>query len=44
MDVVLELLEQVVCQAHGPVGVMSDSAIDDFNFYHFFVALQMDIC
>ena len=34
LDIVLEFLEQVVCQAHGPVGVMSNSAVDDFDVYH----------
>ena len=34
LDVVLELFEQFVCQAHGPVGVVSNSAIDDFDVYH----------
>ena len=30
-DVRLELLEQFICQANGPVGVMSDRAVKDFN-------------
>jgi hypothetical protein len=34
LKLVLEFLEQVVCQAHGPVGVMSYSAVDDFDFDH----------
>lgn len=33
-DQVLELLEQVICQANGPVGIMSDCAINDLNFEH----------
>jgi len=28
----LKAFEQFVCQAHGPVGEMSDSAINDGNF------------
>ena len=31
-DRVLKLLEQLGCQADGPVGIVSDRAIDDFNF------------
>jgi hypothetical protein len=31
LDVVLERLKQVICQAHGPVGVVSYSAVDDFD-------------
>ena len=30
-DLVLEILEQVGRQAHGPVGVVSYSAVDDFD-------------
>lgn len=30
----LELLEQIIHQAYGPAGIMSDRAIDDFNFEH----------
>ena len=33
-DQVLELLEQVICQANGPVGIVSDSAINDLNLEH----------
>ena len=33
-DQVLELLEQIVRQAHGPAGVVSDGAVDDLNFEH----------
>jgi hypothetical protein len=33
-DQVLELLEQVICQANGPVGVVSDSAINDLDLEH----------
>jgi hypothetical protein len=31
-DRILKLLEQFGCQADGPVGIVSDRAIDDFNF------------
>ena len=34
LDIVLELFEQVGCQAHGPVSVMSYSAVDDLDFNH----------
>jgi hypothetical protein len=37
LDVVLELLEQVICQAYGPVRVVSYSAVDDFDVYHWVV-------
>ena len=33
-DIVLELFQQFRCQAHGPVGVMSYSAVNDFDVYH----------
>jgi hypothetical protein len=33
-DLLLELLEQVICQANGPVGVVSDSAINDLDLEH----------
>jgi hypothetical protein len=33
-DIILELLKQFVCQAHGPVGVMSNRAVDDFDVDH----------
>jgi hypothetical protein len=33
-DQVLELLEQVICQANGPVSVVSDSAVNDLNLEH----------
>ena len=33
-DQMLELLEQVICQANGPVGIVSDSAINDFDPEH----------
>lgn len=29
-----KILEQIVCQAHGPGSVMSDLAINDLNFHH----------
>ena len=29
LDLRFESLEQVICQAHGPVSIVSDSAIDD---------------
>ena len=32
LDLRLEVFEQFICQAHGPVGVVSDSAIDDGDF------------
>jgi hypothetical protein len=31
---VLKLLEQIVRQADGPVGVVSDCAVDDLDFEH----------
>lgn len=31
---VLEFFQQFIGQAHGPVGVVSNSAIDDFDVYH----------
>ena len=34
LELVFEFLEQVICQAHGPVGVVSYSAVDDFDVYH----------
>lgn len=34
VDHVLELFEQVACQAHGPVSVVSDCAIDDLDLEH----------
>ena len=40
-DIVLEVLKQVVRQAHGPVGVVSYSAIDDFDVQHW-VMLSKD--
>jgi hypothetical protein len=30
----LVILQQLVCQAHGPIGVVSDRAVNDFNFQH----------
>ena len=33
-DQVLELLEQVICQANGPVGIVSDSAVNDLYLEH----------
>ncbi len=33
-DQVLELLEQVVCQANGPVGIVSDSAVNNLDLEH----------
>ena len=38
-NIVLELFEQFIGQAHGPVGVMSYSAVDDLDVYHW-VALS----
>lgn len=34
LEVVLKFFEQFICQAHGPVGVVSYSAVDDFDVYH----------
>jgi hypothetical protein len=34
VDHVLELFEQVTCQAHGPVSVVSDCAVDDLDLEH----------
>ena len=31
----LKLLEQILFQAHGPVGVVSNRAVDDLDFEHF---------
>ena len=42
LDIVLEFLEQVVCQAHGPVSIMSNSAVDDFDVYHGVVLSKKD--
>jgi hypothetical protein len=36
-ELVLEFLEQFICQAHGPVGVVSYGAVDDFDSGHWFV-------
>ena len=33
-DFQFEILEQIVRQAHGPVSVMSDLAINDLDFHH----------
>ena len=33
LDFWFEILEQVICQAHGPVGVMSDCAVIDPDFH-----------
>lgn len=35
-------LEQFACQAHGPVGVMSNSAISQFDFEHWFHSRARD--
>jgi hypothetical protein len=35
-DLEFIILEQFVRQAHGPVCIMSDSAINDFNRYHLY--------
>ena len=35
-DYVLIILEQFACQAHGPVSVMSDRAINDLDFEHYY--------
>jgi hypothetical protein len=34
LDHMLELLEQVICQAYGPVGVVSDRTVDDLDSKH----------
>lgn len=34
LDHMLELLEQIICQAHGPVGVVSDCTVDDLDLKH----------
>ncbi len=31
---VLEVLEQLTCQANGPVGVVSDRTVDNLNLQH----------
>lgn len=36
-DVVLEFFQDFICQAHGPVGIMSNSAVDDFDVYHWVI-------
>ncbi len=33
-DQMLELLEQVICQANGPVGVVSDCTVNDLDLKH----------
>jgi len=33
-DHMLIILEQFICQAHGPAGVVSDRAIDNLDFQH----------
>ena len=33
-DDVLEFFEQIFFQAHGPVGVVSDCAVDNFDLKH----------
>lgn len=34
LDLCLDLIKHLICQAHGPVGVVSDCAIGDGNFKH----------
>jgi hypothetical protein len=34
LDQMLIILEQLLCQAHGPIGVMSNRAVNNFNFQH----------
>ncbi len=34
LDHMLELLEQVISQAHGPVGVVSDRTVNDLDLKH----------
>jgi hypothetical protein len=33
-DQMLIMLEQFLCQAHGPAGVVSDRAVNDLDFQH----------
>lgn len=35
LDDMLVILQQLVCQAHGPARVMSDCAVDDLDLQHF---------
>ena len=34
VDAMLEFLEQFLCQANGPAGVVSDRAVNDLNGQH----------
>jgi hypothetical protein len=34
LDHMLKLLQQLTCQAHGPVGVVSDCTVDNLNLQH----------
>ena len=34
LDQVLIMFEQFIGQAHGPIGVVSDRAVNDLNFQH----------
>ena len=34
LDHMLVILHQLVCQAHGPIGIVSDRAVNDFDFQH----------
>ncbi len=33
-DIEFKVFQQIGCQAHGPVGVVSNCAVDDFNINH----------
>ena len=39
LDLRFEVLEQVICQAHGPVGVVSDCTICDGDLQHGWISL-----
>jgi len=32
-NIILELFQQLICQAYGPVGVMSNSAVNNFDVF-----------
>lgn len=34
-DHVLIVFQQLICQAHGPTGIVSDRAVNDFDFQHY---------
>ena len=39
-DIILELFQQFIRQAHGPVGIVSNSAVDDFDVFWHWVVLS----